>query len=194
MKNAICHNSIVLQRGLSLIIVLILLVVIGVTAASAMRNATSSQMVTNNIRMDNMALQYSEAALRYCESELQLADTNRVSTLQNSVIPTVDMRTAGATGLWENTLSWTGASTAGFAAATRTSLSGVSSQYSSTLSSYTPATAPECVAEIQTLGTATTPFTVMVVTSRGFSSDYKADSSGTTIRGSVVWLQSILNI
>jgi Tfp pilus assembly protein PilX len=175
------------DRGISLVIVLILLVVIGLTAAAAMRGATSSQRVTNNVRMDNIAQQYAEAALRYCESEMQLPDANRVNSLKVAVIPIVNIA-GGATPAWENVVSWTGAANAGAAAATRTVLP--SAQYSSGLSSYAPTKAPECVAEIQTLGSPTT-FTVTVITARGFSTDYKFDSNGSTTHGSVVWLQSI---
>ncbi len=180
------------QTGISLIIVLIMMVVIGLTAAAAMRGATSSQRVTNNVRMDNMAQQYAEAALRYCESQLQLADAARVNSLKAAVIPAVDMTVAGATGAWENTVSWTGAVGAGAAASTRTALT--SSQYSTAgVSSYSPSRAPECVAETQTIGSPT--FTVTVVTARGFSSDYRFDAAtGKTTNGSVVWLQSILNL
>lgn len=191
------RNSLRNHYGISLIIVLILLVVIGFTAAAAMRSATSSQRVTNNVRMDNMAQQYAEAALRYCEAQLQIPDSNvaplpvRVNSLKTAVIPLVDMTVAGATGAWENPVSWTGAANAGAAAATRTSLP--ASFSSSGISSYQPTKAPECVVEIQTLPGATT-FTVTVVTARGFSNDYVADANGNTVQGSVVWLQSILNM
>lgn len=178
------------DRGVSLIIVLILLVVIGLTAASAMRSATSSQQVTNNVRMDNLAQQYAEAALRYCEAQLQLPDAARVNSLKAAVIPAVDMTVAGATGAWENTVSWTGAVGAGGAAATRTALA--LGQYSSAGSSTVPPKAPECVVETQTLGSPT--FTVTVVTARGFGPDYTADAAGNTTHGAVVWLQSILNL
>lgn len=178
------------QKGISLIIVLLLLVVIGITSAAAMRGATSSQRVTNNVRMESNALQYAEAALRYCEAQLQLADLGRVNSLKAAVIPMVNMTVAGTTGAWENPVSWTGATGAGAAAATRTVLT--SGQYSSVSSSFLPAKAPECVVETQTLGSPT--FTVTVVTARGFSPDYQADGSGNTTHGSVVWLQSILNM
>lgn len=190
------------QKGISLVIVLILLVVIGLTSAAAMRGATSSQRVTNNVRMDSIAQQYAEAALRYCEAQLLIPDTNlaplpvRVNSLKVAVInaagtTAVDMTVAGALGAWENRVSWTGAIGAGGAAATRTAVP--VGQYSTTsLSSYLPAKPPECVVETQTRGSPT--FTVTVVTARGFSTDYRADNAGNTLSGAVVWLQSILNM
>lgn len=200
MINFTASASTTPQKGISLIIVLLLLVVIGLTAASAMRGATSSQQVTNNVRMDIVAQQYAEAALRYCESQLQIPDSNvaplpvRVNSLRAAVIPVVDMTIDPPPlgGAWEDRVSWTGAVNAGAAAATRTVLD--ASQYSSAISSYLPAKAPECVVEIQTLGIAPATFTVTVVTARGFSPDYRADNAGDTISGSVVWLQSILNL
>jgi type IV pilus assembly protein PilX len=179
------------SSGFSLIVVLIMLVVIGLTAASAMRGATASQKVTNNVRMDNLAQQYAEAALRYCEGQLQLADAARVNSLKVAVIPTVDMTVVGTTPAWQNVVSWTGAAGSGAASATRTSLP--QTQYSTAgLSSITPVKAPECVAEIQTVGVPS--FSVTVVTARGFSPNYTADGAGNTTAGSVVWLQSIINL
>lgn len=186
------------QRGISLIIVLILMVVIGLTSAAAMRGATSGQRLTNNVRSENVAQQYAEAALRYCETELQRADPAppvtqaRPNSLLRAVIPVNNMNVAGTTGTWENPVAWTGSAGVG-AAITRTTLN--QAQYATAgLSSYLPGKAPECVAEVQTLGGAAAPFNVTVVTSRGFSSDYRADGAGNTIQGSVVWLQSILNM
>lgn len=181
------------QRGISLIIVLIMTVVIGLTAAAAMRGATSSQRVTNNVRMENMAQQYAEAALRYCEEQVQLSDTDptKQNFLKGPQLPVRNMTVTGTIGNWQNTSTWLGTAGVG-TATTRTPLP--QARYdTSGLSSTRPAKAPECVAEIQTLGSPS--FTLTVVTSRGFSSDYKADSTtGQTTNGSVVWLQSVLNL
>ena len=188
------------QRGISLIIVLILMVVIGLTSAAAMRGATSGQRLTNNVRSDNVAQQYAEAALRYCETELRRADPAppatqaRPNSLLRAVIPKNDMNAVPPpTPTWEKPGAWTGPLGIGDAI-TRTPLN--QAQYATVgLSSYLPSKAPECLVEVQTLGGVVTPFNVTVVTSRGFSSDYRFDAvTGETIQGSVVWLQSILNM
>jgi type IV pilus assembly protein PilX len=178
------------QKGISLIIVLIMMVVIGLTAASAMRSATSGQRVTNNARMDTLATQYAEAALRYCEAQLQIPDANlaplpvRVNSLKDANIPTTTFVASG----WGQTATWVGV---GGASATKTALP--SAQFSTAgVSTNVPTTAPECVVERQVIGSPT--FAVTVVTARGFSPDYEANVNGTTKRGSVVWLQSILNL
>ena len=117
------------ESGISLIIVLILVVVIGITASSAMRSATNGQRVTNNVRMDNMAQQYAEAALRFCEAQMAIPATNvapqpvRDGRLLNP--PVIDIN-AGVVPAWQNTVSWRGAAAAPMvpphAAATRIAL------------------------------------------------------------------------
>jgi Tfp pilus assembly protein PilX len=169
-------------RGISLIIVLIMLVIIGITAATAMRSATSEQRATNNLRMEGTAQQYAEAALRYCEAQLQLADAGRVATLKTAVIPTTTFALSG----WEDPATWTGG--AGRASASRTP---VPAGQISDANTVVPPTLPECVAEVQTVGSPT--FTITVVTARGFSPDYARDGAGNTTNGAVVWLQSIIN-
>lgn len=175
------------MRGISLIIVMIMLIIIGVTAASAMRSATSEQRATNNMRMEALAQQYAEAALRYCETELKKPDAARTNTLKAAVIPATTFTASG----WEQPVTWTGIPGSGGASATRTpvpvqniSTSGIT---------VVPTTPPECVAETQPIPTDIT-HTVTVVTARGFSPDYSRDSNGNTTAGSVVWLQSILNL
>jgi len=174
------------MRGISLIIVLIMLIIIGVTAASAMRSATSAQRATNNMRMDALAQQYAEAALRYCETQLQLPDAQRTNTLKAAVIPPTTFAASG----WEQLVTWTGTPGSGGASATRTPIP--AQNISTSGITVVPTTLPECVAETQTTGSPT--FTVTVVTARGFSPDYSKDSSGNTTGGAVVWLQSILNL
>ena len=172
------------QRGMSLVIVLIMLVVIGLTSAAAIRSATSGERVTNNMRMQNLAQQYAEAALRYCETQISLADASRVVTLRESNIVTTAF---GADGAWSQADTWIGA---GGAAASKTSVP--SAQLKSADSSSLPSNLPQCVVEKQTLADSKTAY---VITARGFSPDYTADAgTGATKSGSVVWLQSILSL
>lgn len=169
--------------GVSLIIVLIMLIIIGLTATTAMRNATSEQRATNNQRVEATALQYAEAALRFCENELKKADVNRVGTLQIAHIATTTF--GPTTSGWEDPLTWTG--TTGRSSASRTTVPDTVVQDLATASQTTlPTFKPECVVENMTAYG-------LVVTARGFSLDYARDSNGYTTSGSVVWLQSITN-
>ncbi len=173
------------DQGMSLIVVLIMLIVIGITAASAMRSATSEQRVTNNVRLESTAQQYAEAALRYCETELQRASAARTATLRTNVVPTTTFALSG----WEHSLTWTANN--GRASATRTTVPDAQLGNANT---ELPPTRPQCVVERQARPSGTGTYEITVVTARGFSPDYAADGNGKTIRGSVVWLQSILNL
>jgi Tfp pilus assembly protein PilX len=176
------------QVGVSLIIVLIMLVIIGLTSAAAIKNATSGEKVTNNIRLQNLAQQYAEAALRYCETQLAKSDTvgapigRSGTTLAEANIITV---AAGGASGWGQSVTWVGT---GGASASKTTLP--ESQVRSADSAFRPVKLPECVVEKQTMTDGSMAY---VVTARGFSPDYTADAStGKTTNGSVVWLQSTI--
>jgi type IV pilus assembly protein PilX len=171
--------------GVSLIIVLVMLVVIGLTSAAAIRNATSGEQATNNIRLQNLAQQYADAALRYCEGELAKADVDRVASLSEANLSDTPAGTADAATGWGQAASWTGA---GGIAASRTVVP--EARVKSQDSAFRPARLPECVVERQVLADGNRAY---VVTARGFSPGYVADAvTGATTAGSVVWLQSIV--
>lgn len=171
------HHS----RGISLIIVLIMMIIIGITAATAMRSATSEQRATNNLRVESTALQYAEAALRYCENEMRKNSADRPYTLQTAQIGTPTTFGPTTSG-WEDPATWTG--TSGRKSATRTPVPDEVIQ--DTGDTVLPSKKPECVVENMNLYG-------VVITARGFSPDYEANVDGTTKRGAVVWLQSITN-
>jgi len=104
------------------------------------------------------------------------------------------MTVTGAVGLWENPLTWTAtpAPTGTYGAASRVTLTDTQI-FSTGLSSFKPTVYPQCAVEIQTRA-GSPNFTVKVVTARGFSTDYTKDSNGHTTGGSVVWLQSVVNV
>lgn len=167
------------SQGVSLIIVLILMIIIGITASTAMRNATSEQRATNNQRMEASALQYAEAALRYCEIQMKISPaSDRSDASLKGTIPG-PLAPGPTTSGWQDPATWTG--TTGRASATRTTVPDTAIK--NTANTVLPFKKPECVVEIGTgVG--------MVITARGFSPDYEADSNGFTKSGAVVWLQS----
>lgn len=168
------------QRGISLIITLIMMVIIGLTAGAAMRSAVSSEKVINNMRSEALAQQYAEVALRYCEQQMELASAMRAETrLRDASLVTT---LVGGTPAWNGTATWVGG------ASLKTTVPDV--QFRNTESSVSPI-APECFVEKQALADGTI---AVVVTARGFSPDYAADSDGQTTAGSVVWLQSTTGI
>ena len=179
------------QCGVSLLIVLIMLVIIGLTSAASLRSASSNERISNNFRMHALAEQYAEAALRYCETQLTLADGARVDSLKEAWLRAF---TGAAYPAWANPLTWTGAGGAS-ASLTRVPESVVTSADSA----FKPAQLPQCVVERLSIpltqnGVPTGAADAYVVTARGFSTDYSASPQGVSLTGSVVWLQSLVSV
>lgn len=156
------------QSGVVLIVVLIMLVVIGLVSATAMRGALTADQISNNARLESLAKQAAQIALRYCETEAAKDASARAITIQAAAAP----KTKQA---WETYGNWVG---------TKPLATTISKDYmKSTDSAFTPSSLPQCMAEISPDSPALT-----IVTARGFGPDYVATSNA----GAVVWLQSII--
>lgn len=90
------------QHGVSLVLVLVMLVVLGLGAASTMQSAISTERLHTNSQQASQASQQAETALRVCEAELLKADADRVVSLQEQNIPTT---------AYQKTPAWTQAAT-----------------------------------------------------------------------------------
>ena len=181
--------SLARSQGASLIIVLVMLVVIGLTSAASLRNASSNERVSHNFRMHWLAEQYAEAALRYCQSQLLLADAQRVSSLQEAAQMPINASAPG----WANPQTWSGSGGA-FASLTSVAQAFVESSDSA----FVPQRLPQCVVERQALpllqnGVSVGSADVYVITARGFSPDYRESLPGAR-SGAVVWLQCRLSV
>ncbi len=179
------------QRGVSLLIVLIMLVVIGLTSAVSLRSASSNERISNNFRMHALAEQYAEAALRYCETQLSLADGARVDSLKDV---SLTVFTGAAYPAWANPLTWTGT---GGASASLTRVP--EALVTSADSAFKPVQLPQCAVEILSIpltqnGEPAGAANAYVITARGFSTDYSASPQGASLTGSVVWLQSVVSV
>ncbi len=179
------------QRGVSLLIVLIMLVIIGLTSAASLRSASSNERISNNFRMHALAEHYAEAALRYCETQLTLADNARVNSLQDASLQAF---TGAAYPAWANTLTWTGA---GGASASLTRVP--EALVASADSAFKPAQLPQCAVESLSIpltqnGEPAGAADIYVITARGFSTDYSASAQAVSLAGSVVWLQSVVSV
>ena len=158
------------QRGIVLIVALIMLVVIGLMSVSVMRGALSSDIVANNARAQSLAQQSALTALRYCEREIQKSG----STLAKN---------ARGTGIywWQVFASW-------YPVSGRIATAVPQSVLASSNSAFSPVNPPECLAEKVKLEDGATD--AVIVTARGFSPDYSQDSSGRATSGTVMWVQS----
>ncbi len=158
------------QQGVTLLVVMVMLVVIGLVSVSAMRRAANADVVANNGRLEQLAKQAAEAGLRYCEA--QLIDPAK----------TLNVQSANATApAWNTFSNWQSGGTAttipeAYIKSTDTAMT-------------LPRKLPQCMAEYSPLGNS-----VVIVTSRGFSPDYTAKNNGETQSGSVIWLQSIVSL
>lgn len=156
------------ERGVTLIIALIVLVIIGLTSASVMRGALSTDLVANNTRTQTLAMQAAQIGLRYCE---QQADLDASGT--NAALP------VNPPDYWNSLANWSQVAVG---------INEVPQDYMESVNStFKPSTLPQCMVQKVTLPTGGK--TAYQVTARGFSPDYSADG-GATVTGSVVWLQS----
>lgn len=160
------------QQGVALIVALVMLVVIGFTSIAIMRGSLNSDMVANNARVQNFAMQAAQLGLRYCESQIDLPEADRVIVLHPA--PTAST----SDYLWEDFDNWFGSSPKAVVVP--------DDVLKTSNSSITPNAKPQCLVEATGIAGGQSYY----VTARGFSPDFSADSKGRTKTGSVVWLQS----
>ena len=167
------------QSGVVLIVSLVMLAVISLASVAIMRNAMSTDAVSENNRRNGQAVQAAQAALLYCESQIQ----------QNLLTPQAKVTTATPAEKWTVFANWSATAANGGPEIVPTSFltNGTTNQ-----SRFTAANSPQCMAQNRTV--AGTTDTVIVVTARGFSDDYEQSTTGQTTAGSVVWLQSIIRL
>lgn len=196
------HKSAPAQRGVVLIIALIMLVVISLLASLSMRNATSSESISGNVRTTELATQAAEIALRYCE-DAAAQSLGWPGTLDLSFIPafssTPRWSVKDGSGVLTN---WDG--TGSSAAPANPAGPVLVIPDSSINQAGTGATfkrAPECMVERMQMvqspsNTAVTTSTTFVITARGFGPEV-AQANAARDRpkgGSEVWLQSTIEL
>ena len=177
------------QRGIVLIISLIMIVVISLLAVTSMRSATTSEGVSGNVRTTELATQSAEMALRHCESSAVrivrnlCGDTTSAEATYTTTLVDANISKTAAAAQWQNTSLWDSTATTAFIVP--------SSLVGNTATFKRP---PECMVESLT-GTGAlvcTPAS-FVITARGFGPEVAA-TAGSRPVGTVVWLQSTLDI
>jgi type IV pilus assembly protein PilX len=177
-RSGMAHRP-VRQQGVALIVALVVLVVIGLTSAAVMRGALSSDLVTNNVRVQSLANQAAQVALKYCEK--QVGNPGGLPPDFNLRPKPVDPDDPKTKLDWETFGNWSN----------RDIVNDVPEAFmKSELSSFWPKM-PQCIAQYTQFGGKD----AIVITARGFSPDFKADpDTGATEAGSVVWLQYLLAV
>lgn len=182
--NCVSRRDAKSQRGVVLIVALILLVVLSMVSAAAIRGSSSAELSTNNARTQTLAMQAAEAALRYCEK----ATLNFMSGA--GATPTLTPEAAPATSAtpyrWQTLTNWDGTGSG----------SNITTLVSADVNDRTDNAGklykryPECTA--QYLEPANTKR--VVVTARGFGPDVAAITGARAAPvGAEVWLQSVLS-
>ena len=196
---SIRHKSAPAQRGVVLIIALIMLVVISLLATLSMRNATSSESISGNVRTTELATQAAEIALRYCEDAVA-----QMNGWPGTLNPLPVIPVFSSTPLWsaKNTsgvlTNWDGNTSSVAPAGPVLVIPGGSiNQAGAGVTFKRP---PECMVERMQMADTTTTVTVAktyVITARGFGPDVAEDTDGTRPRpksGSEVWMQSTIEL
>ena len=176
------------ERGIVLVIALILLVIISLLAVTSLRNAGSSESVAGNVRTTELATQAADIALRHCESSAikitkliaNASDTSAQATYPTTLVEANVQRVTTA-DQWKSVTNWDSTTTAVFVLPS--TLVGNTATYQRP---------PECMVESLTGVTPTGPPASFVITARGFGPEVAAGTGRPA--GTVVWLQSTIEI
>ena len=177
------------ERGIVLVIALILLVIISLLAVTSLRNAGSSESVAGNVRTTELATQAADIALRHCESSAikitkliaNASDTSAQATYPTTLVEANVQRVTTA-DQWKSVSNWDSTTTTAVFVLPST-LVGNTATYQRP---------PECMVESLTGVTPTGPPASFVITARGFGPEVAAGTGRPA--GTVVWLQSTIEI
>ena len=181
------------QRGIVLAMALILLVIISLVGALAIRNSTASEKTVNSLRSNSVAMGAAETGLRYCELVVQgisngptaLVPAATIAQATPSALVTIsDANTS--TAVWQTSTTWSNS-----AVVITVPTSFYQSQSAEAANGVTLKNAPVCVIQPY-FNASVSPSTGWVVTARGFGNDAQINGSKAVTEGSEVWLQSIL--
>ena len=184
------------QQGVVLIITMIMLVLISVASASAIRGSTSSEAVTNSSRTQQLAMQSAETALIFCETQTKTYLQGLIAASlpsSTTTTPSQPFSIANAplpNGSYIYTYQWQGVANV-WDSTTSTSvvvlpLTLVNASTTNIFTAYQRS--PECVVEMYEPGNNSRA----VVTARGFGPEVV--SARGKPNGSEVWLQTVVQV
>ena len=175
------------QSGLVLVVSIILLAIVSILAALATRNAASTEAVSGNVRLTELARQSAEIALRHCEESVAVvhgSSTYPTDFVAAHILPAESESDWESPGIWDSVTSKVYV----------LSLAKVN-QPDLTVTYRRP---PECmVARMPTKlqSGAMSSNKLFVITARGFGPEVAAaDLDRTRPVGTEVWLQSPIEL
>lgn len=184
------HQQESAQKGVVLIVGLILLVAISLTAMYTLRRTLTGEQTSKNINSHAVAMQSAETALRICENAVRAnvatlgTGANQVNLIINSMPET--LASGQMPTRWLTRANWVATNPR------------VATQIPAALignNLIRPLLSPRCMVEQYELPIMgedkmlSQPYLVTVI---GYSADYQNDGNGNAIAGSEVWLQSVL--
>lgn len=193
MSNSVHHHRGQAQRGVVLIITLILVVILSLLGTFAIRNATQTDRSINGIRSAEVAREAAETALRFCEQVAIFDGDGKDYTeygqtgLRAKIIGTTIASESDGQAAWRTEANWVDGSNV---------ITVPTAYYKKDIAGNTEAAklqiAPRCL--IQKIETTSTPkLTGYLITGRGFANNANFTSStGKTNRGAESWMQSVL--
>jgi type IV pilus assembly protein PilX len=183
------------QSGLVLIVAIVLLAIVSVLAAFTTRNAASTEAVSGNVRLTELATQAAELALRHCEQSVARVITEAAGgTPPSPLYPTdfteAHILPAGSESNWESPGVWDSVTPHVYVLPlAKMNQPGLTVTYKRP---------PECmVARVPTqlASGAMSTQTLFVITARGFGPEVPAaDLVRSRPVGSEVWLQSHIEL
>lgn len=185
------------QRGVVLIIAMILLVVVSLLAVSSVRNSASTESVLGNVRTSELAAQAADIALRHCEASVVevISVAGGASPSYPTTFVLANIQAASTTPQWQSTGIWDSSANSVYVLPLA-----LVNQAGGTIGA-TYRRPPECLVEslpvILTGTSAVNISTSFVVTARGFGPEVPAlAASAARVRplGSEVWLQSQIGL
>lgn len=173
-----------LQRGVVLIIALVLLVVVSLLAATTVRNSGSDEAVAGNVRTVELATEAAEIALRHCEaSVLKVLGGNDAYVTTFAAVNILD---TGIPTQWQLPANWDKKTTAVYALPLS-----LLNQPDTPITYQRP---PECMVE-KMPSVSVGISTLYSVTARGFGPEVaRADPTRSRPIGTEIWLQSHIEI
>jgi len=167
------------QRGIVLLLVLIILVVLSGAAIWAAKASLSGEQIANNIRVSSTVNELAELALRYCEDAL-IKNNNAIVRLPFAI----STASGELPSAWQNLNNWT---------ASPSQVNTVPTLQLQDALGRSPVKAPVCMVEEMRLAPVDMQrIQGFLITARGFSEDYVEANDGSIQSGTDAWVQSMI--